>query len=313
MTYKFIDLFTGTGGFSLCLEKHGFKCVFSNDNNKNSELIYKLNNTESNFLLEDILNVNVKDIPSHNILCAGFPCQPFSVAGKRKGFDDERSNVFWKILKIIEYHEPEIVILENVKNLLSHDKGNTFKTIEISLIDKGYLLKYKVLDTCKLTVIPQHRERIYIVCFKDKEKYEKFKFNFSKIKNFKIKEFLEDDIEYKSYYTDRLKVFDMVTKGVKKHINDNVLYQFRRKYVRENKSNCCPTLTANMGGGGHNVPLLLDDIGIRKLTPRECFNLQGFPKNYKFPDISDSQLYKLAGNAISIAILDLIIKKIKEL
>jgi DNA (cytosine-5)-methyltransferase 1 len=312
MTYKFIDLFSGTGGFSYCLEKHGFKCVFSNDNNKNSKLIYNLNH-DSKFVLKDILDVDVEDIPSHDILCGGFPCQPFSVAGKRKGFDDERSNVFWKILEIIEHHNPQIVILENVKNLLTHDKGNTIETIENSLIEKGYFLKYKVLDTSKLTVIPQHRERIYIVCFKDKEKYEKFNFDFKRVKNLKIREFLEDDIDSKYYYSSRLKVFDIIEEGVKKHINENVLYQFRRQYVRENKSNCCPTLTANMGGGGHNVPLLLDDVGIRKLTPRECFNLQGFPIDYKLPDISDSQLYKLAGNAISIPILDLIIEKIKFL
>ena len=163
------------------------------------------------------------------------------------------------------------------------------------------------------TVVPQHRERIYIVCFKNKTKYDKFNFNFKKIKNKDIKDFLESDISEKYYYNDSLKVYDTVKDAVTKHINENVLYQYRRYYVRENKSNCCPTLTANMGGGGHNVPLLLDNKGVRKLTPRECFNLQGFPKNYKLPDLCDSALYALAGNAVSIPIVKLIADKISNL
>ena len=111
---------------------------------------------------------------------------------------------------------------------------------------------------------------------------------------------LEENVDDKYYYSDRFKVFDEIEKGITKNISENVLYQYRRFYVRENKSNCCPTLTANMGGGGHNVPLLKDDKGIRKLTPRECFNLQGFPEDYKLPDVCDSALFKLAGNAVSV-------------
>ena len=122
---------------------------------------------------------------------------------------------------------------------------------------------------------------------------------------------LEKNINDKYYYSDRFKVFEEVEKGVTKHISENVLYQYRRYYVRENKSSSCPTLTANMGGGGHNVPLLKDDKGIRKLTPRECFNLQGFPKNYKLPEVCDSDLYKLAGNAVSLPVVELIVNKLE--
>ena len=127
----------------------------------------------------------------------------------------------------------------------------------------------------------------------------------------KICDMLERNINDKYYYSDRFKVFAEVKKGVTKNISENVLYQYRRYYVRENKSNCCPTLTANMGGGGHNVPLLKDDKGIRKLTPRECFNLQGFPIDYKLPDICDSALYKLAGNAVSVPVVNLIVSKLE--
>jgi DNA (cytosine-5)-methyltransferase 1 len=246
-------------------------------------------------------------------MCAGFPCQPFSISGQQKGFDDERSNVFWKMLEIIKHHNPEILVLENVKNLKSHDKGNTFKIIEENLIELGYYIKYDILDTCKITNVPHHRERVYMVCFKNKDLYDKFDFNFVEVNNKPIKDFLEDKISDKYYYTDKLKIYDLVKKEITKNIDQNVLYQYRRFYVRENKSNVCPTLTANMGEGGHNVPLLLDYKGIRKLTPRECFNLQGFPKDYKLPKVSDSNLYKLAGNAISIPVIELIVEKLNSI
>ena len=310
--FKFIDLFAGTGAFTLALEKSNkFKCVFTNDMMECSKKIYELNNPTHTFTLKDLNTINVSDIPSHNLLCGGFPCQPFSIAGEKKGFDDKRSNVFWKIVEILEKHNPEIIILENVKNLKSHNKGNTYKIIEKKLQEIGYHIKTAILDTDKITNIPQHRERIYILGFRDKEKYDKFNFEFPEQEQGKICDMLEENVDDKYYYSDRFKVFDEIEKGITKNISENVLYQYRRFYVRENKSNCCPTLTANMGGGGHNVPLLKDDKGIRKLTPRECFNLQGFPKDYKLPDVCDSALYKLAGNAVSVPVVNLIVNKLK--
>ena len=309
---KFIDLFAGTGAFTLALETNNkFKCVFTNDMIECSKKIYELNNPNHKFTIKDLNTINVSDIPSHDLLCGGFPCQPFSIAGQKKGFNDKRSNVFWKIVEILEKHSPEIIILENVKNLKSHDKGNTYKIIEKKLQEIGYHIKTSILDTNKITNIPQHRERIYIIGFRDKEKYNKFNFDFPEQEQGKICDMLEESVDEKYYYSDRFKVFDEIEKGITKNISENVLYQYRRFYVRENKSNCCPTLTANMGGGGHNVPLLKDDKGIRKLTPRECFNLQGFPKDYKLPDICDSALYKLAGNAVSVPVVNLIVHKLE--
>jgi DNA (cytosine-5)-methyltransferase 1 len=311
---KFIDLFAGTGAFSLALEKNNkFKCVFSNDIMNCSKQTYELNNPNHIFTLGDLNEISVDDIPTHNLLCGGFPCQPFSIAGDKKGFDDKRSNVFWKIVEILEKHLPEIIILENVKNLKSHDKGKTYEIIENKLKEIGYHIKTSILDTGKLTSIPQHRERIYIVGFRDKIKYDKFNFDFVEKEKKEICDFLEEDIGDKYYYSNRFKVFEEIEKGITKNISENVLYQYRRFYVRENKSNCCPTLTANMGGGGHNVPLLKDNKGIRKLTPRECFNLQGFPSDYKLPNVSDSALYKLAGNAVSVPVVELIVKKLDSI
>ena len=311
---RFIDLFAGTGAFSLAFEKNNkFKCVFANDMIASSKNIYELNNPNHTFTLKDLNTINVSDIPPHNILCGGFPCQPFSIAGEKKGFNDERSNVFWKIVEILKKHTPEIIVLENVKNLKSHDKGNTYKIIENKLTEIGYHIKTSILDTNKVTKIPQHRERIYIIGFRDKEKYDKFNFNFPEQEQGRICDMLQENVPEKYYYSDRFKVYPEVEKGVTKNISENVLYQYRRYYVRENKSNCCPTLTANMGGGGHNVPLLKDDKGIRKLTPRECFNLQGFPSDYKLPKLCDSALYKLAGNAVSVPVVELIVNKLNSI
>lgn len=310
MKRRFIDLFAGTGAFTRALENTGkYECVFANDFDKSSKDIYTLNHG-STFELGDLNDIPVNEIPEHDLLCGGFPCQPFSIAGDQKGFKDSRSNVFWKIIEILKYHKPQNIILENVKNLTSHDSGNTFKIIQDALQDCGYFIKYTILDTSKVSCIPQHRERIYIVGFRDKESYERFNFDLPTIEKGNISDFMESNIPDKYYYSDKYKVYDMIQSNVHKNISDNVIYQYRRYYVRENKSNCCPTLTANMGGGGHNVPIIKDNIGIRKLTPRECFNLQGFPKDYKLPKLSDSALYKLAGNAVSVPVITFVSEKL---
>jgi DNA (cytosine-5)-methyltransferase 1 len=274
-----------------------------------SEEIFNLNNVIK-LTKQNLIDIKDTDIPKSDILTAGFPCQPFSIAGMQKGFDDERSNVFWKILSIIKNNEPKIVILENVKNLQSHDNGKTFKIIIENLEKLNYYIKYSILNTSKITGIPQNRERIYIVCFKDKNICDNFSFDFPEIELKCVTEFLEKDIPEKYYYNNSTIIFNELKKNVINHISTNTIYQYRRYYVRENKNNVCPTLTANMGGGGHNVPIILDDKGIRKLTPKECFNLQGFPNDYTLPSISTSKLYCLAGNAVSVPVVYLIANKI---
>ena len=308
---KFIDLFCGTGGFSIGLEQNPkFECIWANDFIKQSQEIYTLNNNTP-FKLADINDVDPKNIPHHDLLCAGFPCQPFSIAGKQGGFKDSRSNVFWKIMEIADHHKTPILILENVKNLKSHDSGKTYKIIIKTLTDNGYYVTDNILDTSKITEIPQYRERIYMVCFREKNRYDKFNLDFPEIKSLTVSDLLEDNIPDKYYYTDRLKIYDNIKNEI---TNPESVYQYRRHYVRENKSKICPTLTCNMGSGGHNVPIIIRDNQIRKLTPRECFNLQGFSKNYKLPNnMSDSSLYKLAGNAISIPVVKLISDKLAKI
>jgi len=314
---KMIDLFAGTGAFTRAFENTGrVKCVFSNDMVEPSKQIYDINFAkpvsqaslmDHELTLGNLNDIDVETIPKHDILTGGFPCQPFSIAGKREGFQDERSNVFWKILEIIDKHEPACVILENVKNLLTHDEKRTFETIKAELEKRNYHIRHKILNTSDITIVPQHRERIYIVCIKSKDVFDKFTLDFPNVQKHKISSLLEEEVDDKYYYTDKSTTWNLVKDSV---VKKDTVYQYRRVYVRENKSNECPTLTANMGTGGHNVPLILDDKGIRKLTPRECFNFQGFPSSYKLPNLSDSKLYKLAGNAVSLPVVELIAKSL---
>jgi len=306
MTLRMIDLFAGTGAFSLAFSEQGIDIVFANDMVASSKTIYD-ENFNHKLTLGNLNDLRVEDIPPHDILTGGFPCQPFSIAGRREGFDDPRSNVFWKILEIIDHHNPKCIVLENVKNLVKHDDGNTFKTIQTNLTERGYTLEYAVLDTAKITGVPQHRERIYIVGLKN---LNNFSLKFDQIPKQPVQNFFESNVASKYYYTNVSSTWDLIETGV---TQPNTIYQYRRVYVRENKSGECPTLTANMGGGGHNVPIIRDDKGRRKLTPRECFNFQGFPITYKLPKLADSHLYKLAGNAVSVPVVRLIAQRLVPL
>ncbi|MBP8017182.1 DNA cytosine methyltransferase [Candidatus Gracilibacteria bacterium] len=306
------SMFAGIGGVCLGFKNAGFDIVWANEIDKNACITYRENFGE-NYLYEgDIRTINGENIPNFEILTAGFPCQAFSIAGYQKGFEDERGNLFFEVLRIIREKEkigqkPEIIFLENVKNLVSHDKGNTFKVILEALESYGFYLKYKILNTMEYGNIPQNRERIYIVGFLDNKKYNNFKFP-EKIELTKnIRDIISKDKQNNKYYYDNSKYFSILKESM---TNKNTVYQWRRVYVRENKNNVCPTLTANMGTGGHNVPLVIDDYGIRKLTPLETFKFQGFPDNFKLPQIADSHLYKQAGNSVSVTVITKIAEQI---
>jgi len=310
-----VDLFCGTGAFSYAFHQtNKVDTIFANDMLDSSEEIFNINN-DIKLTKINLIDIKDSDIPKSDILTAGFPCQPFSIAGMQKGFDDERSNVFWKILSIIKINEPKIVILENVKNLMSHDEGETLKTVISSLEKANYSVKYDILNTSIITDIPQCRQRIYFVCIRNdcNDIFNKFNFNFPSVKSKPIQQMLETiHIPNKYYYNGNSSIHTMVKNSV---VRQDTVYQFRRIYVRENKNNLCPTLTQNMGKGGHNVPLVLDNIGPRKLTPRECFNFQGFPQTYKIENLGlfDAKLYCLAGNGVTVPVVKLIVKKLVKL
>jgi DNA (cytosine-5)-methyltransferase 1 len=268
--FTFIDLFAGIGGFRLAFQKLGGNCVFSCEWDEQAKKTYELNFGEVPF--GDITQFSKKDIPEHDVLCAGFPCQPFSVAGYREGFNDKkgRGNLFFRIAEIIADRKPLSYILENVKNLRTHDHGRTFSIINKTLTDLGYHIKTKVLNTMEYANIPQNRERIFIVGFLNKDMADKFTFPEKIPLTSTIGDFLEKNIEPKYYYNDK----PLYSKLKDSVVHTDTIYQWRRKYIRENKNKVCPTLTANMGMGGHNVPIMIDNKGIRKLTPRECANFQ---------------------------------------
>ncbi len=304
--FKFIDLFAGIGGFRLALQNLKGKCVFSSEWDIHAQETYKQNFGELPF--GDITKNEIKsNIPKKfDILCAGFPCQAFSIAGYRKGFRDTRGSLFFDIQQIIEKHNPKVVFLENVKNLVSHDHGNTFKTIiEILEVQLTYKVFYQILNSSTHANIPQNRERVFIIAFDPKQVKNHAKFEFpSPVKLTKtIHDFLEKEKQEDKYYYKKNHPY--YPKLEKEILSKDTLYQWRRTYVRENKNSLCPTLTANMGAGGHNVPLIKDDFGIRKLTPKECFAFQGYPiKKYILPPLSDSKLYMQAGNSVTTTLIE---------
>lgn len=310
-TFKFIDLFAGVGGFRLALQNVGGKCVFTSEWDINAQKTYRENFGEIPF--GDITKERIKDyIPNDfQILCAGFPCQAFSIAGYQKGFSDTRGTLFFDVEKIIEKHKPKVVFLENVKNLVSHDDGKTFKVIIDVLENKlNYKVFTKVINSMTHANIPQNRERIFIVAFDPTqvENYNKFKFPTETKLTKTIHDILENGKQAEHFYYQKdHKYYQELEKTI---ISKNTVYQWRRVYARENKSNVCPTLTANMGTGGHNVPIIKDDFGIRKLTPRECFLFQGYPKNYILPNLPNSKLYMQAGNSVTVPLIELIANEI---
>ena len=307
---KTIDLFAGVGGIRLGFEKLGFSTVFANDFEPKCAETYNLNFTKTPLTVGDITKISENDIPECDIVLGGFPCQAFSIAGHRQGFKDEkgRGNLFFNVARIIEAKQPKAFLLENVKNLVTHDKGNTFKVIKETLEDLGYSVKYKVLNSMEYGNVPQNRERIYIVGFKNADSCNRFEFPEPIPLTKTILDILEDNVDQYYYYNGK-PLFDRIKNDI---TEKGKVYQWRRQYVRENKKGVCPTLTANMGTGGHNVPIILDNNGIRKLTPRECFRLQGFPDSYKLPNISKSALYKQAGNSVSTTVIARIAEKMAE-
>jgi len=213
-----------------------------------------------------------------------------------------------KIADILAERKPKAILLENVKNLKTHDKGKTYAVIKKTLEDLGYYVKSQILNSMLHGNVPQNRERIFIVGFLDKIHLENFKFPEEIPLTNNFRDFLEDSVPEKYYYNGK-----PLYGRIKDDINSEAtVYQWRRKYVRTNKKGVVPTLTANMGTGGHNVPIILDSKGIRKLTPKECFRMQGFPENFKLPNIADSKLYQQAGNSVTVTVVERIALEMKR-
>ena len=323
--YTVGGLFSGVGGIEQGFINNDFKVLWSNDIDEPSSKTFK-QNFDHQHILQDIHTLKGKDLGPVDVLVGGFPCQAFSIAGYRKGFDDNRGNLFFEILRLVKElkKRPKVLFLENVKNFYTHDHGNTFATVHKELEKNGYCVFHKVLNTSSITKVPQNRERTFIICFDEGagailDPSQKMTQKFIQIfppkeikKTDSIRKYLEKkEVEDRFFYGEEKYMYKELKDTIK---SKDTVYQWRRQYVRENKSNVCPTLTANMGTGGHNVPLIMNDDGrYRKLTPRECFNLQGFPKTYKLSnDIPVSQLYKQAGNSVTVRIIEVLAGLVKE-
>lgn len=295
---KIIDLFAGIGGIRLGFEKIGAECVFSSEWDKHAQDMYEENFGERP--LGDINEINPKDIPDHDFLLAGFPCQPFSIAGKQLGFADTRGTLFFNIEKILEEKRPYGFLLENVSRLVTHDKGRTFKVIIDKLENLGYTVYYKVLNTIDFG-LPQLRKRIYIVGFKDK-----IHFQFPIPDGKKI--LLEEILEPEDKIPDNYYVSDSIREKRLSKVKPNAPYpSIWHENIGGNIS-ALPHSCALRAGGSYNYLLV---NGERRLTGREMLRLQGFPDSFKI-NVAYTQVRKIAGNTVTVKVIEKIAEQIKK-
>jgi DNA (cytosine-5)-methyltransferase 1 len=325
------SMFSGIGGIDIGFEQAGFNVSWANEiDSKACESFRNYKNFKKITLYEqDVHGLKTDVVEPVDVITSGFPCQAFSVAGYRHGFDDSkgRGNLFFETARFIEKLKPKAFLLENVKNIKNHDNGKTLRVIKKTLTEElGYSFIPFVLDSKDHGDIPQTRARIYIVGFKSESNIEykdgltnrsdeeSFTQRFSKPSEIELNKKIHDCLDLMQqdeiyYYNKDHQYYPELKEEMK---TKDTVYQWRRVYVRENKNNLCPTLTANMGTGGHNVPLIIDDYGIRKLTPKECLNFQGFPKNFNFPtSMARSHCYKQAGNSVVVPVIKRIAREIK--
>lgn len=310
---KTIDLFAGMGGIRIGFESAGFETVYANDSDKKAAETYRFNfgEIDETDLFDIVKRRDMKPIPKHfGVLLAGFPCQSFSMAGSKKGFADKgRGDLLFAIIKILKSRKPKAVFLENVKYLKHHDDEKTFKRIQRELGGAGYYMDAKVLNSMDYCNVPQSRERIYIVGFRAPRTLMKFRWP-EKISLTKtISSVLDNNVSESFYYSDKDEfIYPKLKIAVTRK---DRAYQYRRVYVRENKNGVYPTLTASMGLGGHNVPIVKDRKGIRKLTPRECARIQGFPESFTLPSQANVHLYKQIGNSVTVPLVGRIAEKMR--
>ena len=325
-SFKFADLFAGIGGMRFAFEAVGGVCVLTSEINSAARITYEMQSwaskSQDHISVDDVVELGEmqkRAIPEFDVLVAGFPCQPYSIAGLRQGLKDEkgRGQVFLSIIDILKKVRPKVFLLENVRGMLSHDDGRTIEFM-ISELEKLGLKKsvYKVLKPTVLNSmthggVPQNRERVFIVGFRNDIDPTLFSWPEAIPMEKSLRGILEKSNVAKKYYYTAAKYdcYSQIKKSVK---SKNTAYQWRRTYVRENKSGVCPALTANMGSGGHNVPLVLVNDGIRKLTPLECARLQGFDKyNFKIPsELADASLYHQFGNSVTVPLIQRIAEQI---
>lgn len=308
----FIDLFAGLGGFRIALESLGARCVYSNEWDEPVQKVYADNFGDTPE--GDITKVDEKTIPDHDILCAGFPCQAFSISGKQRGFEDSRGTLFFDVARIVKEKKPKIVFMENVKNFATHDEGRTLAVVKATMEELGYIFYQKVLNAVDYGV-PQKRERIYMVCFKNDLNFGEFKYP----KSFKLTKHVEDYLLDDESLLDGLYVDRPDT-----YFNDTKDDKYSNKSIRLGTVNkggqgeriystkgIAITLSAYGGGVFAKTGGYLVNGKTRKLHPRECARIMGYPDSYKICE-SNNQAYKQFGNSVVIDVLQYIGQEIGE-
>ena len=281
-------MFAGIGGICLGFKQAGFEVVWANEMDSAACRTYR-NYFGNTYLVEgDIRGIDKKTIPQFDILTAGFPCQPFSLAGPHKGFEDKRGNLFFEIVEVAKRTQPKIVFLENVANLIEHDNGRTFITIFNALSELNYILRYQNMPSNEYGYTPQTRNRTYIVALIKRNVRQK-------------------DIYY---YQPQDRIWDYMVKQVKR---TDSIYRVHDSGIHLAKNHTCPTLTASMGTRDDMVPIIIDNFGYRKLTVRECLDFQCFPKNFSFPHgTTIEEAYKQIGNSVCVTVIRRIAEQIKR-
>lgn len=308
MAFSFIDLFAGIGGIRLGFERAGGRCVFTSEWDAYAQKTYEANFGDQPH--GDIWRVALDEIPAHDVLLAGFPCQPFSIAGVSKlnalgranGFDNpEQGNLFFRIVEILAAHRPRAFMLENVKNLERHDGGRTFAVIKRALSDLGYQVSFKVIDGGK--IVPQHRERIYIVGFRDEADYLRFSFPEIKDQAPRLRDILEARVDAKYTLTDHL--WKYLQDYAERHRAKGNGFGFGLA----DRNGVTRTLSARYYKDGSEILIPQRGKNPRRLTPRECARLMGFPDSFVIP-VSDTRAYKQFGNSVVVPIVERVAKSL---
>lgn len=306
------SMFAGIGGICLGFRQAGFKIVWANEKDHAACETYRYN-LGGDYLIEgDIKKINKSRIPRFDILTAGFPCQPFSLAGPHKGFEDRRGNLFFQIIDVANIVKPKIIFLENVANLIDHDDGKTFITMFAALSESDYVLRYRNLSAEQYGNTPQTRNRTYVVAFSDQSLCDAFRFPDPIERTVDIFDIVDIHTRQKDvyYYSPDDKFYPYIFNRVKRK---DSIYRVHDSGIHLAKNRTCPTLTASMGQRDNFVPLLIDDFGYRKLTVRECLDFQGFPNEYSFPKgTSLKEAYKQIGNSVCVPVVRRIAEQIKS-
>lgn len=305
------SMFAGIGGICLGFKYAKAKIVWANEQDYYACKTYRYV-FGADYLTEgDIRSFNPNSIPDIDILTAGFPCQPFSVMGMQKGFTDPRGTMYFEILRVIDCKKPKIVLLENVKNLIHHDKERTFATICHTLRERGYFVKHAIMGPDTHANTPQYRSRIFITAFSDRNMAEQFifpeKISLKRTINDIVDRSVKEEEQY--YYGTSNCYFESLNTRM---TDNDAIYRIDDSGVAMMPWKICPTLKANMGTYHNRIPLIRDSYGIRKLTIKECSAFQGFPKAYKFPNIPQNEIYKQLGNTVCVPVVARIAKALRS-